>query len=127
MAKRSLVLIVEDDIELSDIFSTVLQANGAETLIVRDGNLALERIESMMPDAVILDMHLPNVSGAEILGQIRANPKLANVKVIVATADALLAQMSDKAADLVLLKPVSYMQLTSLVARVSQTQSPTPS
>lgn len=121
--KKSLVLIIEDDVELSEIFSTVLQASGAETIIVRDGKMALERVMALMPDAVILDMHLPNVSGSEILAQIRSNPKISQIKVIVATADALLAQVSDSTADMVLLKPVSYMQLTTLVTRVAQSPS----
>lgn len=118
--KKPLVLIIEDDIELSDIFSTVLQANGLETEIVRDGQFAIDRISKLMPDAIILDMHLPHVSGIEILTQIRKDPKLSSLKVIVATADVLLAQASDTKADMVLVKPVTYTQITSLTLRLTQ-------
>lgn len=118
--KKPLVLIIEDDIELSDIFSTVLQANGLETEIVRDGQFAIDRISTLMPDAIILDMHLPHVSGMEILSQIRKDPKLSSLKVIVATADVLLAQASDHKADMVLVKPVTYTQITTLTLRLTQ-------
>jgi DNA-binding response OmpR family regulator len=63
---KPFALIVEDDIELSDIFSVVLRASGMDTEIVRDGKQALGRINATMPDVVVLDMHLPNVSGLEI-------------------------------------------------------------
>ena len=68
------VLIVEDDTELSEIFAFILQAADLQTEVVRDGLLALNRIKETLPDLIILDMHLPNVSGATILTQLRQEP-----------------------------------------------------
>ncbi len=113
-------LIVEDDVELSEIFSVVLQASGVDTEIVRDGSLALARINATLPDVVVLDMHLPNVSGVEILTQVRADPKLQGTRVMIVTADAILARASEDQADLALVKPISYSQLSDLTARLVQ-------
>src|SRR5262245_60924729 len=108
---RPFALIVEDDIELSDIFSVVLQASGMDTEIVRDGGMALAKIHETQPDVVVLDMHLPNVSGMDILTQVRAQPELSGVRVVVVTADAMLARASENDADLALIKPVSFNQI----------------
>lgn len=117
---KPFALIVEDDIELSDIFSVVLQASGMNTEIVRDGSRALPRIAEIMPDVVVLDMHLPNMSGMEILRLVRANPELRSVRVVVVTADAQLARASEDQADLALIKPVSFSQISDLTSRLIQ-------
>ena len=116
--RKPFVLIVEDDIELSDIFSTVLQHSGMNTEIVRDGGLALGRIEATLPDAILLDVHLPNVSGTSILNQLRADPKLNRIKVIMTTADALIGQTVVDKADLVLIKPINFTQMLNLTSRL---------
>jgi two-component system cell cycle response regulator DivK len=117
---KPFALIVEDDIELSDIFSVVLRASGMDTEIVRDGKQALGRINATMPDVVVLDMHLPNVSGLEILAEVRANLTLRGLRVVVVTADALLAKASEDQADMTLLKPVSFSQISDITSRLVQ-------
>jgi CheY-like chemotaxis protein len=67
---------------------------------------------------IVLDLHLPHVSGKEILKQIQADERLKNTRVIVATADARTGEMLHKTADLVLLKPVSINQLIGLANRL---------
>ncbi len=120
---KPFALIVEDDIELSDIFSVVLRASGMNTEIVRDGSQALDRIHATMPDVVVLDMHLPKMSGLEILAEVRANAALRALRVVVITADALLAKASEEQADMTLLKPVSFSQISDITARLVQRTS----
>lgn len=111
-------LIVEDDNDLAIIFAMALQEAGFETQIVRAGDTALMWLSSSTPDIVVLDLHLPRVSGDTILKEIRADARLAHTKVIITTADPRMAQMLDDKADLVLLKPVSFSQLRDLAARL---------
>ena len=120
---KPFALIIEDDVELSDIFSVVLRASGMETEIVLDGDYALPRIKATMPDVVVLDMHLPHVSGREILTEVRANPALRGLRVVIVTADALLARECEAQVDLTLLKPVSFNQLSSITSRLVQRTS----
>jgi CheY-like chemotaxis protein len=91
-----------------------------DTEIVRDGGQALAKIHETLPDVVVLDMHLPNVSGMDILTQVRADPTLREIKVVIVTADALLARASEEQADLALVKPISFSQLSDLTARLVQ-------
>jgi len=111
-------LIVEDDNDLAIIFAMALQEAGFETQIVRAGDTALMWLSSSTPDIVVLDLHLPRVSGDTILKEIRADARLAKTKVIITTADPRMAEMLDDKADLVLLKPVGFSQLRDLAARL---------
>jgi len=113
-----LALIVEDDYDLSQIFAKALQAVDFETHIVRSGDAALQWLDSTAPDVVILDLHLPKVSGPEILQQIRSRPQLRNTRVIVTTADPRTAESVQSQADLTLIKPISFTQLRDLASRL---------
>jgi DNA-binding response OmpR family regulator len=118
-----LALIVEDDYDLSIIFAEALQAAGFETQIVRAGDTALMWLSSTTPKVVVLDLHLPRVAGTSILQQIRSDPHLTETRVIVATADARLAETLREDADLVLLKPISFTQLRDLASRLTSMKS----
>ncbi len=113
-------LVVEDDQMLAEIFSLTLQTTGFETEWVADGAAAVARLADRVPDLVVLDLHLPHTSGPKILQQIRADERLAQVPVILATADHLLAQSLTDQANLVLLKPISPEQLGRLASRLIQ-------
>jgi len=119
-----LALIIEDDYDLSDIFAQALQAAGFETQIIRSGDTALARLASTTPDVVVLDLHLPHVSGVDILQEIRADARLAETRVIVATADPRAAEVLEDQATLVLLKPISFGQLRDLAGRLRQVARP---
>ena len=111
-------LIIEDDLDLSEIFSVALHGGGFETRIARDGRTALQYLDADPPMIVILDLHLPQVDGTTILQHIRANEQFAKTSVILATADAQQADGLRGKADLVLLKPVSVDQLRELAKRL---------
>lgn len=111
-----IALIIEDDAQLSDIFSIALQ-DQFTTEIIYDGAKALARLKQIVPDLVILDLNLPSISGRTILSQIRQDERLENTRVILATADDRQAELLDNKADIVLLKPISPFQLRTLAAR----------
>lgn len=113
-----LVFIVEDDEKLAEIFSLTLQAAGLRVERAADGAVALARLATITPELIILDLHLPNVAGPEILRYIRSSAHLAQAPVILATADERLAETLDDQASVVLLKPVSPEQLKLFVSRL---------
>ena len=104
-------LIVEDDPDAGYIFEATLKAGGFATDVVGSSDAALKRLESMVPDVLVLDLHLPDAPGTEVLRHIRANPQLAQVPIIIATAHAELAKEIEDEVDLVLIKPVRYSVL----------------
>ena len=115
MAKRS-ALIIEDDPKLCVIYQTALQQAGFETDLDSTGSQFLDKLSSMQPDLVVLDIHLPYASGKDILEQIRSDERWAKVVVIVTTADLFLSKSLEKQADYVLIKPVSVGRLMKIVA-----------
>ena len=117
---KPLALIIEDDVDLSEIFSMALAGGGFETEIVSDGQAAIKRLGGVAPVIVVLDLHLPGVDGSTILKEIHVTESFARTAVIIATADAQMADGMRGKADLVLLKPVSVDQLRDLAKRLLQ-------
>ncbi|MEA3341411.1 MAG: response regulator, partial [Chloroflexota bacterium] len=116
--RKPLALIIEDDRKQATIFDQALRMAGFETEIIQDGRAALERLATIVPALVVLDLHLPYVSGDDILHQIRADERLAETRVILATADPLMAEPLGQESDLVLLKPISFGQLRDMATRL---------
>ena len=121
---NDLALIIEDDADLATIFAEAIKTAGFEAHTVRDGKTALAQLAATAPSIVVLDLHLPNVSGMDILKYIRADARLAKTRVILTTADARMADMLQGQADLVLVKPISFGQLRDLAARLRSNVSP---
>jgi DNA-binding response OmpR family regulator len=65
------ILLAEDDPDVADIVSHVLGADGYRVEIACDGAEALERFESCRPDLVVLDVMMPQLTGFEVLSQLR--------------------------------------------------------
>lgn len=124
---QSTALIVEDDPDLIHIFARALELSGYETYTVEDGNDAIATLGKIVPDIVVLDLHLPHVSGSTILQTIRSDGRLSHTRVILATADYRTAEDLREDADLVLLKPISFKQLRDLSARFNQMKNTQPS
>ena len=116
MNKRA--LIVEDNEDLSYIFSEILQEAGFETDAVFAGHNALAWLSETKPDLVILDVSLPDISGINVLKKIRADDRLKDLKVFITTADSSVLNSLGDQADLVLIKPVMYDQLLNAVNRL---------
>jgi two-component system response regulator AdeR len=115
---KPLALIVEDEEDLAYIFAEAAHDAGFETETIQRGDEALERLAVVVPELVILDLHLPRVLGTDILDQIRQDDRLVDTRVIVATADARRGEELREKADLVLLKPIGFRQLRDLAARM---------
>lgn len=112
-------LVIEDDEDLSFIFAEAMRAAGFEPEVIRDGNLAIERLSQTRPSVIILDLHLPHIAGTDILKHIRESETLKDVRVVVSTADARLAEETEGLADVVLIKPISFSLLRDLASRLA--------
>ena len=114
---KPLAFIIEDDPQLNHVFGITLKAD-FEIHSITDGDQAIKELAEANPALVVLDMNLPGASGREVLTYIRAQKRLGRTRVIMATADALQADLLEDEADLVLLKPVSPAQLRELALRM---------
>ncbi len=99
-------LVIEDDRDLATIFSQALRAAGFEVETVATRDAALERLALLTPHVVTLDLHLQQAKGSDVLHYIQSEPRLAQVKVILTTADSAQAESLQDEADVVLVKPI---------------------
>ena len=116
--EKPLAFVIEDDPEQQKIFSYAIREAGYTVEVIGNGTDAMQRLNEATPALVILDLHLPVISGDEILRYIRADERLTAISVILATADPLLAESLSAESDLVLLKPISFIQLRDLATRL---------
>ena len=118
MGMKPIALIVEDNEDQNLVFTMALDQAGYQTESFQDGLAAQKRLAEITPGVVVLDLHLPNINGKALLSQIRSDRRLADTRVILATADAGLATALQPQADLILLKPISFSQLNKLAGRL---------
>jgi DNA-binding response OmpR family regulator len=86
------ILVVDDRNELLHLMRRVLEDEQYQVSILQDGKAAFASVKNRLPDLLILDLKLGDVSGQEILKQIKSDAATADVPVIVYTAAVLEAQ-----------------------------------
>ena len=80
---RSTVLVVEDDAGLRNLYRSALAAAGYLVLAVEDGVDALRRLDSVSPDAVVLDLLLPRLGGRDVHREMKSRPDTRDIPVVV--------------------------------------------
>ncbi|RVU04739.1 response regulator [Novosphingobium umbonatum] len=84
MAKR--ILVVEDNDLNRKLFCDVLKSQGYVVEPVGDGRVALESARSFVPDLIIMDIQLPNISGLDLIEAAKLDPALRPIPVLAVTA-----------------------------------------
>jgi two-component system phosphate regulon response regulator PhoB len=80
------ILLVDDERDLLSVLEFNLRAAGFETVLAATGEEALAQLRRRVPDLVVLDLMLPDVSGTEICRRIKADPRTQAVPVVMLTA-----------------------------------------
>ena len=119
MAKR--ILVVEDNDLNRKLFCDVLKANGYEVVPVSDGNNFLASAKKSDPQLVIMDIQLPNVSGVDLIAELKADSAMESVPVLAVTAYAGKGdeeRIRDAGAQDYLAKPVSIGPFMAAVRKL---------
>jgi DNA-binding response OmpR family regulator len=82
---RRKVLLVEDDESVRQLVRVTLQMNDFEVVEAKDGLEGLLLMEMHHPDAVVLDLMMPDVGGERMLAQLRAAPETKRIPVVIIT------------------------------------------
>ena len=112
-----LAFVIEDDPTLNSIFVKAIETAGFRVQTFYDGQIAMDELIQDQPALIVLDLHLPHLSGQKILAHVRTLEHLQQTQVIIVSADTKLAEYLRDQAILVLMKPVSFHQLRQLAAR----------
>jgi len=86
MSDKELILVVDDDPDLVDMVATKLEANNYRIAKAYDGVQALEKIRQEKPVMVILDVMMPNKDGYATCEEIKKDPNLKDIAVVLLTA-----------------------------------------
>ena len=119
--KTHTVLIIEDDLDIQNFISRVLELEGYRVIRADNGQTGMELIRDNRVSLVLLDLRLPGPDGWSILQEIKSNPAHSKVPVIVLTAIAESVQQRRTlrmGATSYLIKPLSAHKLSETVAGV---------
>ncbi len=116
---NKLALIIEDDEDLANIFAEALRGIGFAVENMTDGKLAESRLrEETVPFLILLDMHLPHVSGKDLLSAMKNDARFNKTWIMITTADARLAEDYRDQVDFAMIKPILFGQLRDIAARL---------
>ena len=85
-AHKPVVLIVDDSVTVRKVTSRLLERNGYEAQVATDGIDALERLQEMLPEVIVLDIEMPRMDGFEVANHIRHNPRLQHIPIVMITS-----------------------------------------
>jgi len=84
--RRPMILLVEDDFDLREVIADRLDEDGCDVRSAADGQQALAAIATRRPDVIVTDLMMPNMSGWDLIGELKRRRDLKNIPVIVITA-----------------------------------------
>lgn len=116
-------LVIDDDPQFLELMQSLLGSEGYQVSVCSESALAYERAKAVKPDVITLDLRMPGPSGWEVLAEIKRDPELAAIPVIVVSAaGAELAETTERLRYLgfpnvdVLVKPFEIDELLSRLA-----------
>jgi CheY-like chemotaxis protein len=114
------VLIIEDEEDAAELFAEMMRVSGFRVIKTSKSTPALSMMTAEKPDVILLDIMMPEISGLDILRQMRRDPELTNIPVIVITAKSMPADIKngmEAGASTYLTKPVGFLELKEAVER----------
>ena len=112
------ILIADDEHKIVMTLEYAFRKAGYEVFIARDGSEVLEILKDQTPDAILLDVMMPNLDGYSTLSEIKKNENLNNIKIIflsAKTGENDIKKGLDLGADAYMTKPYSIKKLTEKV------------
>jgi CheY-like chemotaxis protein len=119
------ILIVEDQLELRTIHSAYLSHQGYLVVTAADANAGIEAARCHHPDLIVLDHSLPGRTGADVAAELRSDPELADVPIIMVTAHsygALGRRARDAGCTSFIMKPCQPSRLLAEITRLTPSQ-----
>jgi DNA-binding response OmpR family regulator len=119
---KPLILVVDDEASLRETVSFMLEMEGFDVITAEDGDKALEQVRRFAPPVVLLDAMMPRRDGFEVCRIVKADPALAQVRVVMLTA---LGQAADReralasGADHYVTKPFDDEELLALLRKLT--------
>jgi CheY-like chemotaxis protein len=121
------VLIIEDEADAAELFAEMMRVSGFRVLKTSSSAPALAMIAQEQPDIVLLDIMMPEISGLELLREMREDPELRRIPVVIISAKGMPADVRsgmEAGAATYLTKPVGFLELREAVERALDARTP---
>lgn len=117
------ILVVEDDPSVRGLLQTLLASEGYDVATASDGLAGLVKASSQQPALILLDLMMPDLGGVRVLEELRADPDLAYIPVVVVTGklDAVPSLRTLLGDENVFAKPFGVTELLARVAAITGT------
>jgi signal transduction histidine kinase/CheY-like chemotaxis protein len=125
-SKVSKILVIDDDVAVSDLVTRTLTSDGFEVSVVNDASKAIDATREGLPDAILLDVMMPEIDGWAILKNIKHDAELGRIPVIMMTVVDNYAMADSLGADGFVIKPINRKKLKkaiTLCLRASQVKN----
>jgi CheY-like chemotaxis protein len=99
------IMLAEDDLTMVTLLKTLLGMEGYEVIALSIDEDVLESVRNGLPDLLLMDVHLPNANGLDVLSQLRRDPVTKNLKIVMTSGLNLDVECKKSGADDFLLKP----------------------
>lgn len=116
------VVIIEDEPDAAEMLGEMMRVSGFRVVKSYSSGPAMSMIKKEMPDVVILDIMMPDISGLDILRLMQDEPQLASIPVVVVSAKSMPADIQtglDAGASIYLTKPVGFLDLKNAIFKVT--------
>jgi PAS domain S-box-containing protein len=117
------IVVADDNADAATMIKELLEINGHEVRMARNGVEALHAVSQFQPDLVLLDIGMPVMNGYEVAKAVRNDPAMANVTLAAVTgwsADEDRIESKEAGFDYHLTKPVTFDGLLELISRIQQ-------
>ncbi len=111
------IMLAEDDLTMVALLQTLLGMEGYEVVALSVDDDIHESVRKDFPDVLLLDVHLPNVNGMDVLDQVRADDATKHLKVVMTSGLDLETECEIRGADDFLLKPYMPDDLLEILKR----------
>lgn len=115
--KKKTILVVDDDQDCRALVHAVLVSNGFSVEQCADGREAVERLKTLTPDLLVLDIMMPVMSGYDVVVHMKQRPETQNIPIIMLTAkgeyEDVILGYSEYQVDYYISKPFTSRQLLS--------------
>ena len=118
MPTRRCVLLVEDTRAIRELLSLVLEDEGHEVVVARDGQEALDLLETVTPDVILTDLMMPRVDGWQLIAALRFDPVASPIPIVVISSELGLDTAEDLGVHAVLPKPFRPLELVRVLEAV---------
>ena len=123
LAKK--ILIIEDDRDIINLVKLILELEGFEVFVAFDGQEGWEKIESLCPNLILLDIRLPKLDGFQVIERLKSNRATSRIPIVILTASAQkesIARGLAAGADTYITKPFEPAEMVQKIRQILKTE-----